>query len=89
MLHPSTIPLVLLAPGNLKALTFLEPLRHERTAPILRDELHPIHLDLLRLLLQLIVCTEHIYVGIDTIRLTRPAELAQSQEPIRSQVMNL
>jgi hypothetical protein len=72
----------------------LLPLRHKGAATILSNKLLPTilsnkllptHLDLLRLPLQLIVCTEYV----STIRLASPAELAQSEKTVRGQMMDL
>jgi hypothetical protein len=76
----------------------LLPLRHKGAATILSNKLLPTilsnkllptHLDLLRLPLQLIVCTEYVHIRLRTIRLASPAELAQSEKTVRGQMMDL
>jgi hypothetical protein len=87
ILHPIFIPLVLLSKRNLQYLAFLLPLRHEGTTAILGNKL--IFVDLLGSSLKLIIFTECANVWLLTIRQTGPTKLAQSEDTIWSEMMQL
>jgi hypothetical protein len=87
ILHPVFIPLVLLDKRNLQSLTFLLPLRHEGTVAILGNKL--VFADLLGSSLKLIIFTECANVRLRTIRRTGPTKLAQSEDTIWSEMMQL
>jgi hypothetical protein len=89
ILHPISIPFILLAPRDFQVMVPLLPLRHKSTAAVLSNMFLPSHLNLLWLTLQLVIHTKCVHIWFSTIGLAGLAELAQREKPIAGQVVDM